>query len=88
VYLPGHGPLLRDPRALVREMLTHRQLREAAIREKLAAGPAGIDGIADTLYAKLNPRLRTAAERNVLGHLLKLEAEGRVTRDGDVWRAV
>ena len=30
-YLPGHGPLLREPRDLVREMLTHRMIREQAI---------------------------------------------------------
>jgi hypothetical protein len=35
----------------------------------------------------LNPRLRKAAERNVLAHLLKMEAEGKAIRDGELWRA-
>jgi len=30
--------------------------------------------------------LRVAAERNVLAHLLKLETEGKVVRDGELWR--
>ena len=41
VYLPGHGPPLTEPRALVREMLTHRMMREQAIERALAKGAAG-----------------------------------------------
>lgn len=87
VFLPGHGPPLRDPRALVREMLTHRMIREQAIARKLQDGPADTYTIMDALYSQLNPRLRRAAERNVLAHLLKMEAEGRAARDGELWRA-
>jgi hypothetical protein len=41
----------------------------------------------DALYSQLNPRLRKAAERNVLAHLLKMEAEGKAIREGELWRA-
>ena len=87
VYLPGHGPALRDPRALVREMLTHRMAREEAIAVKLREGPATTFTLMDMLYSQVNPRLRRAAERNVLAHLLKMEAERKVARDGEMWRA-
>ena len=87
VYLPGHGPLLREPRELVREMLTHRMIREQAIAKKLTGGSFDTYTIMDTLYSQLNPRLRKAAERNVLAHLLKMEAEGKVLREGALWRA-
>ncbi len=87
VYLPGHGPALRDPRDLVRAMLAHRVMREHAIAEKLKEGPASTYTLMDTLYSQVNPRLRRAAERNVLAHLLKMEIEGKVTRDGENWRA-
>lgn len=87
VFLPGHGPELRDPRALVREMLTHRMARENAIAKKLAEGPASTYTLMDTLYSQVNPRLRKAAERNVLAHLLKMEVEHKVARDGEMWRA-
>jgi hypothetical protein len=40
----------------------------------------------DTLYSQVNPRLRRAAERNVLAHLLKMEIEGKVVSDGENWR--
>jgi glyoxylase-like metal-dependent hydrolase (beta-lactamase superfamily II) len=87
VYLPGHGPALREPRDLVREMLTHRMIREQAIADKLADGSFNTYTIMDALYSQLNPRLRRAAERNVLAHLLKMEAEGKVIREGELWRA-
>jgi glyoxylase-like metal-dependent hydrolase (beta-lactamase superfamily II) len=86
-FLPGHGPPLPEPRNLVREMLAHRMMREQAIRRKLAQGPAGTYALMDTLYSQVHPRLRRAAERNVLAHLLKLEAEGKVRRDGEMWAA-
>jgi glyoxylase-like metal-dependent hydrolase (beta-lactamase superfamily II) len=88
VYLPGHGPALREPQSLVREMLAHRMIREQAIAEKLNGGAFNTYTIMDTLYSQLNPRLRRAAERNVLAHLLKMEAEGKVLREGELWRSV
>ena len=88
VFLPGHGPALADPRVLVGEMLHHRQVRERAIETKLTAdGAANTFTIMDTVYSQVHPRLRRAAERNVLAHLMKLEAEGKVVRDGELWRA-
>jgi glyoxylase-like metal-dependent hydrolase (beta-lactamase superfamily II) len=87
VFLPGHGPTLPQPRDLVRQMLTHRMMREQAIAKRLAQGAAGTFTLMDTLYSQVNPRLRRAAERNVLAHLLKMQAEGKVVQDGEVWRA-
>lgn len=89
VFLPGHGPMLAEPRELVREMLTHRMAREEAIAAKLDRdGAANTFTLMDTIYSQVHPRLRRAAERNVLAHLLKLESEGRVIRDGELWRGV
>lgn len=87
VFLPGHGPSLAEPRALVREMLTHRTMREQAIQRALSKGAVGTYALMDALYSQVHPRLRRAAERNVLAHLLKLEAEGKVQREGELWRA-
>jgi len=87
MFLPGHGPKLPDPRELVRELLHHRMARERAIETALEAGAANTYTLMDALYSQVHPRLRRAAERNVLAHLLKLEGEGKVMRDGEVWRA-
>ena len=68
-------------------MLTHRQARENAIATKLKEGPASTYTLMDTLYSQVDPRLRRAAERNVLAHLEKMEIERKVARDGELWRA-
>jgi hypothetical protein len=68
-------------------MLAHRMIREQAIARKLADGPADANTIMEALYAQLNPRLKQAAERNVLAHLLKMEAEGKARQHGEVWQA-
>jgi glyoxylase-like metal-dependent hydrolase (beta-lactamase superfamily II) len=85
VYLPGHGPMIPDPIPFVRDLLTHRQQREAAIETALRQAPMTTMGLVDTLYSQVSPTLRRAAERNVIAHLQKLVAEGRARRDGEVW---
>jgi len=87
-FLPGHGPVLPDPRDLVRDLLAHRMMREQAIAKELSSG-ASYDTytLMDTLYSQTHPNLRRAAERNVLAHLLKLEEEGKAVRTGELWRA-
>jgi glyoxylase-like metal-dependent hydrolase (beta-lactamase superfamily II) len=86
LYLPGHGPPLPAPQELVRNLLAHRQMREAAILDALAAaGATDIVSLREQLYSQTDEWLRRAAERNVLAHLLKLQAEGKVRQAGDIW---
>ena len=87
IYLPGHGPQLRNPHLHVRDLIAHRRKREAAIEQALSGTGQTATQVADILYAKENPRLRRAAERNVLAHLIKLEGEGRARQVGEVWTA-
>jgi glyoxylase-like metal-dependent hydrolase (beta-lactamase superfamily II) len=89
IYLPGHGPKLPDPRALVADLLSHREARERSIAAALAErGPIGTQALTDALYSQTHPMLKLAAERNVLAHLIKLEREGAAARDGELWRTV
>ena len=87
LYLPGHGPALPQPHPYVRSLLDHRVAREEAIAAEIARTPRSTVGLVDALYSKIDPMLKLAAERNVLAHLLKLQAEGRAVTDGEVWRA-
>ena len=84
-YLPGHGPALTDPHPYVTALLDHRIARENAIAAALEKGPNTSVGLVESLYSKIDPILKMAAERNVLAHLMKLQGEGRVTRRGDDW---
>jgi glyoxylase-like metal-dependent hydrolase (beta-lactamase superfamily II) len=77
VFYGGHGPVLANPQALMRAMLGHRLSREAAVLAALEAGAATPADIVDKLYAELDPRVKLAAERTVLAHLIKLQKEGR-----------
>ena len=86
-FLPGHGPPLPEPRKLTRALLFHRMERESAILARLRRAPADTLALRDALYSQTHPRLQRAAERNVLAHLMKLEAEGRVRRTDEVWAA-
>lgn len=88
LYLPGHGPALRQPRPYVEKLLEHRLVREQEIAKKLCQGPMTIEEIAAALYFKTDPRLQRAAERNVMSHLHKLAEEKRVRKEAEMWMAV
>jgi len=85
LYLPGHGPPLMNPRPYVKELLNHRLKREQAILQTLRKAPHTTWDLVDRLYSKSHPWLRRAAERNVVAHLLKMQAEGLVLNDGECW---
>jgi glyoxylase-like metal-dependent hydrolase (beta-lactamase superfamily II) len=87
LLLPGHGPPLADPAAYLQGLLAHRLRREGAVLAAIAERPQAPAVLVDRLYAPIDSRLRGAAERNVLAHLLKLQAEGRVVRQGEAWQA-
>lgn len=88
LFLPGHGPPLPDPRRLVRGLLGHRRMREASIVRAVGEHPLTTVEIVARLYASVGPRLKPAAERSVIAHLEKLQAEGRVIEsEGGHWSA-
>lgn len=88
VYLPGHGPILNDPKPYVQRLLDNRLRREAQIIEHLKALPDTAENIATAVYRKTDPLIAKAAVRNVLAHLQKLQAEKLVTVSGDIWEAL
>jgi glyoxylase-like metal-dependent hydrolase (beta-lactamase superfamily II) len=85
LYLPAHGPALPAPQAFVGLLRAYRQAREDEILAALGQGPQTPGALVAALYAKRDPRLRPAAERNVLAHLDKLREEGRVVEREDGW---
>jgi glyoxylase-like metal-dependent hydrolase (beta-lactamase superfamily II) len=86
--IPAHGPRIVDPQAKITEYIEHRQLREQQVLSVLANYPHGIDiaSMVKHIYADVDPRLHTVAGHSVKAHLLKLEREGRVKREGECWR--
>jgi hypothetical protein len=84
---PGDGPPLAKARPYVEDLIKRRVEREEAIFQTLLRKQLSSRKLSRTLYSKLDPVLQDAAERNVRAHLAKLESEGKVTRDDEVWFA-
>ena len=81
-YWPTHGPAITEPGRHVRALIAHREGREDAIAEALAAGVDAIDTIVKRLYAKVPEHLYPAAARTTLSHLVHMIEKGRVACDG------
>lgn len=82
LYLPGHGPALRNARVFTRHLLGHRLMREASIRGRLELGPRRVPELVAELYAGLDPRLAGAAGLSVFAHLEDLVSRGEAETEG------
>jgi glyoxylase-like metal-dependent hydrolase (beta-lactamase superfamily II) len=80
---PTHGKPVTNPKPFVRALITHRKMREGQILDTLKAGPSAIPAMVERLYASVPKVLHPAAGRSVLAHLIDLERQGRVRRDGE-----
>ena len=83
--LPAHGPAIEDPHALIHYYVEHRADRERQVLDALDAGAATIDDFLPRIYPGLKSALEPMARETILAHLLKLEGDGRVTRDAARW---
>jgi glyoxylase-like metal-dependent hydrolase (beta-lactamase superfamily II) len=82
---PGHGPVVRDVPAKLREYIEHRHARESQLINALAAGPSTVPALVARSYVDTPPELRQLAEGTVTAGLQKLEREGLVQQGGDFW---
>ncbi len=82
-YWPTHGPPIPQPQRYVGKLHAHRRQREAEILSAVANGAATIPEIVALRYRGLDPRLRPAAARTVLAHLIHLVESGRVACPGE-----
>jgi glyoxylase-like metal-dependent hydrolase (beta-lactamase superfamily II) len=71
--LPGHGPIIDDPIALIDGYIAHRAERERQILEAMSAGARTVQEIVARVYPQLPDALRVAAEETVEAHLKKLD---------------
>lgn len=75
--LPGHGPVVDDPLALIDEYVAHRREREQQILKAMLEGARTVDEIVRRVYPALPETLRDAAADSVRAHLAKLRDDGR-----------
>jgi glyoxylase-like metal-dependent hydrolase (beta-lactamase superfamily II) len=72
VHYPGHGAPVRDPAARLDWLWRHRAGREAAILKALGPDALSLAEITSRVYTDVPPAMLSAAERNVLAHLVDL----------------
>lgn len=75
--LPGHGPIVDDPAALIDEYIAHRRKREQQILQAILDGARTVEAIVSKVYPALPASLSAAAADSVRAHLKKLRDEGR-----------
>jgi glyoxylase-like metal-dependent hydrolase (beta-lactamase superfamily II) len=76
VLLPGHGPVIADPAAVLGYYLDHRQQRLDEITASLAAGDHTVREIVSRVYAGVDQALWPFAGLSVRAQLRYLERHG------------
>ncbi|MBB1633437.1 hypothetical protein A9975_21580 [Cupriavidus sp. UME77] len=86
-YLAAHGPALHDPITYVRQLIELRLRKEADILSAVHnSGSISIEDLLRISYPKaVEPRIRRAAQRTLLAHLIKLRDDGTVQLLSDLW---
>jgi glyoxylase-like metal-dependent hydrolase (beta-lactamase superfamily II) len=74
LLLPGHGPTLADPVAVVDAYLAHREARLAEVRDVVATGVTTAADIVAIVYADVPRAIWPAAEMTVRAQLEYLRA--------------
>ncbi|HWB66171.1 MAG TPA: MBL fold metallo-hydrolase [Mycobacteriales bacterium] len=77
VVLPGHGPVLDQPVAVLDYYLAHRQERLQQVRDAVAAGDPDAAAVVRRVYADVDPVLWPAAEISVLAQLEYLQQQAQ-----------
>jgi glyoxylase-like metal-dependent hydrolase (beta-lactamase superfamily II) len=69
IVLPGHGPVLEHPVAVLDYYLSHRAERLAQVRDAVAAGARAPAQVVEAVYADVDRALWPAAELSVRAQL-------------------
>lgn len=83
---PGHGTVMTAPHLEIEKLIAHRLKREQKVVTNLEAlGAVSLDELVLTVYDDVDKKLIPWAKRTLLAHLLKLQQEGRISCDHDLW---
>lgn len=85
--LPAHGDVIRDPQAILSFYIEHRLMREGKVLEALRSRgvPSRPRHLVASAYADTPKALWPLALGSIEAHLIKLEREGRISKQGDRW---
>jgi glyoxylase-like metal-dependent hydrolase (beta-lactamase superfamily II) len=85
---PGHGEVMGRGKRVIAMLKAHRQARENKVLRCLAQlGEATLEVLTPPVYDDVPKDRHGWARLTLEAHLIKLEREGRVSRQGDVFRS-
>jgi glyoxylase-like metal-dependent hydrolase (beta-lactamase superfamily II) len=82
IAYPGHGDAIPDVPARLATLIAHRRTREGAILAALTADGLRLSALTARLYTDIPPALLPAAQRNVLAHIIDLQARNLIHVEG------
>lgn len=83
VLFGGHGPAIANPYQKIDEYITHRRQREELILAAVRDGASTPGEIVARAYTDVSAKAHAMAERAVVAHLEKLEADRLVSHGSD-----
>jgi glyoxylase-like metal-dependent hydrolase (beta-lactamase superfamily II) len=83
---PGHGGLIAQPRKVIEGVIAHRLRREQKLCLVLQSLRQGrMDDLLPKVYDDVPAAMHGWARLTLEAHLIKLQRDGAVRRDGDLW---
>lgn len=83
---PGHGEVIEDPSRAIDWIIEHRLERETKVLAAVEAHPGlTTHELVPHVYQDVDPKLYGWAERSLLAHVLKFEADGIVEQSNKQW---
>ncbi len=80
LLLPAHGIAVADPERILKRYLAHRHMREDKVLAALCQEPQPTSQLVTVVYEDTPAFLHPLAERSLLSHLVKLHADGKVSK--------
>jgi len=81
-FFPTHGPIIDNPKKLVKDYISHRLDRERQIINAIKKGNNKISDIVKLIYKDVDQSLHPAAAMSTLAHLKRMESNQEVTVKG------
>ena len=86
VIFPGQGDPVTETYDKLTSLITHRSDREQEILNLLKQKESSVDDLFEQIYENLSEWLSHLAKNQITSHLIKLEDEGKVTKDQNMYK--
>ena len=88
VIFPGQGNPITETYSKLSSLITHRKEREQEIINLLKQKESSVDDLFAQIYENLSEWLTHLAKNQITSHLIKLEDEGKVTKNQNMYKII